>query len=231
LTAKNRSRAIKILFSVISVLFLLLVISYFAALLWPWRAAITDKAVRIEFEHWMQELGFGGWLLFILLQLIQVIIAIIPGEPFEVLGGILYGSLGGLFSCLLGILLGSTLIFMTVRKFGYPLVCSLYPEEKIKALPFFKTKERLEGLVLILFLIPGTPKDLLTYAAGLTSIGIKRFLFLSTFARIPSVITSVWVGAAVREGDWFRSLLLFALTAAIGLIGIWIHKVKFSEKK
>ena len=216
--------------SVVSAFFLLLVIGYFIGLLWPWRAAITDKTVRAEFEMWMHDLGFGGWILFIVLQLIQVIIAIIPGEPFEMLAGILFGSLGGLLSCLLGILLGSTLIFATVRKFGYPLVTSFYPEEKIRALPIFKKKEHLEGLILILFLIPGTPKDLLTYAAGLTSIEMKRFLLLSTFARIPSVITSVWVGAAVREGDWIRSLLLFLLTAGIGLLGIWIHKVKFADQ-
>lgn len=211
----------------LSIIILVLVLVFFCLLLWPWRRAITDPSVRKEFQLWMQSLGFRGWCLFILLQLVQIVIAVIPGEPFELLGGILYGSLGGLISCLLGILLGSTIVFKLVRRFGYPLVTSIFPEEKLHSLPILQKPERLERLILLLFLIPGTPKDLLTYAAGLTDISMKRFLLLSTFARIPSVITSVWVGASIREGEWLLSLILFGATAVIGLLGIWIHKKKF----
>lgn len=223
-------RVSKKLVTTLSILTLLLVLGFFFLLLWPWRGAVTNADIRKEFQLWMQSLGFDGWCLFIALQMTQVIVAVIPGEPFEMLAGILYGSLGGLVSSLFGTLLGSSIVFMLVRRFGYPLVTSFFPEEKIRSLPILNRPERLERLILLLFLIPGTPKDILTYAVGLTNIEMKRFLALSTFARIPSVITSVWVGSSIREGDWLISLIIFGITAAVGLLGIWIHKIKFTDK-
>ncbi len=199
-------------------------------LLWPWRGAITDPVQRQEFQVWLGSLGIRGWFIFMALQIIQIVIAIIPGEPVELLAGILYGGWGGLASCLAGVWLGEATVFYLVRRFGYPLVSSFFSEDKLKSLPIFKNPNRLEQLTFILFLIPGTPKDILTYAAGLTDINPTRFLVLSTFARIPSIITSVFVGANIRKGNWLASLLLFAAAGLLGLFGLWIHKKIFGSK-
>lgn len=199
-------------------------------LLWPWRGAITDPVQRQEFQVWLSSLGIRGWFIFMALQIIQIVIAVIPGEPVELLAGILYGGWGGLASCLAGVWLGEAAVFYLVRRFGYPLVSSFFSEDKLKSLPIFKNPSRLEQLVFILFLIPGTPKDILTYAAGLTDINPTRFLVLSTFARIPSIITSVFVGANIRKGNWLVSVLLFAVAGLLGLFGIWIHKKLFGGK-
>ena len=214
-----------------SILALLIIICGFLSLLWPWRQAIVDAKVREEFQNWMQSLGFAGWCIFIALQIIQIVIAIIPGEPFELLAGILYGPWMGLFSCMFGGLLGSAIVFFLVRRYGFPLVASFFPEEKIHNLPILNNPERLEQITLLLFLIPGTPKDILTYAAGLTDIPAKRFLLIATFARIPSIVTSVWAGASLRAGNWIISILLFTAAALIGLGGIWIHKKKFGKSQ
>ena len=110
-------------------------------------------------------------------------------------------------------------------------MASFFPEEKIHNLPILNNPERLEQITLLLFLIPGTPKDILTYAAGLTDIPAKRFLLIATFARIPSIVTSVWAGASLRAGNWIISILLFTAAALIGLGGIWIHKKKFGKSQ
>lgn len=199
-------------------------------LLWPWRGAITDPVQRQEFQVWLGSLGIRGWFIFMALQIIQIVIAVIPGEPVELLAGILYGGWGGLASCLAGVWLGEAAVFYLVRRFGYPFVSSFFSEDKLKSLPIFKNPSRLEQLTFILFLIPGTPKDILTYAAGLTDIDPTRFLVLSTFARIPSIITSVFVGANIRKGNWLVSVLLFAVAGLLGLLGIWIHKKLFGGK-
>ena len=67
-------------------------------ILFPWRGAITDPVQRQEFQAWLGSLGIGGWFIFMALQIIQIVIAVIPGEPIELLAGILYGGWGGLAS-------------------------------------------------------------------------------------------------------------------------------------
>ena len=78
-------------------------------------------------------------------------------------------------------------------------------------------------MTFLLFLIPGTPKDMLTYLAGTTDIPLARFLILATFARIPSVITSTYIGSTALTGKWYVTLLLLGLTAAMGLAGILLR--------
>ena len=93
-------------------------------------------------------------------------------------------------------------------------------KEKLDEFKFFNSAEKAEVVTFILFLIPGTPKDMLTYLAGISRIKPASFLFLSTFARIPSVVTSTLMGSTMSSGNWEMTVLIFLLTAAIGLVGI-----------
>ena len=137
-------------------------------------------------------LGPWGAVIFLVIQILQVVIAFIPGEPVELAAGLLYGTWGGLLICLTGILLGSSMIFAVVRRFGRPLVQRLVDEESIQKYAFLTDARKLDTLIFLMFLIPGTPKDTLNYLCPLTSISPVRFLVLSTFARIPSVISSTF---------------------------------------
>ena len=84
--------------------------------------------------------------------------------------------------------------------------------------------------MLLLFLIPGTPKDLLVYIAGLLPLKPLRFILISTFARLPSVISSTFAGSSIVAGNWKYSLVIYAVTFA--LVGIFIFVVnKFDKDK
>lgn len=83
-----------------------------------------------------------------------------------------------------------------------------------------KDAKKLETIVFILFLIPGTPKDMLTYVVGTSSMKVSQFLVISTFARIPSVISSTFIGSTIRWGEWETAALIFAVTAVLGVVGI-----------
>ena len=84
--------------------------------------------------------------------------------------------------------------------------------------------------MLILFIIPGTPKDLLVYIAGLLPIKPFRFIMISTFARLPSVISSTFAGSNLVAGDWKMSIIIYAVTFLIVGIGIFIIN-KFDKNK
>ena len=84
--------------------------------------------------------------------------------------------------------------------------------------------------MILLFLIPGTPKDLLVYIGGLFPVKPLRFILISTFARFPSVISSTIAGANFAKGDWKMSLIAYAITFVIvGILLIIINK--FDKEK
>ena len=126
-----------------------------------------------------------GALCMILISAVQVVVALIPGELVEISAGYVFGAWGGALLCLAGTTLGSVLVLLLVRRFGGRFVYAFYPKEKIDALPILRNPKKRNLLTLVLFLLPGTPKDLLTYGIGLTDMSIPSYLALTTVARFP----------------------------------------------
>ena len=80
-----------------------------------------------------------------------------------------------------------------------------------------------ERISFLLFFIPGTPKDLLTWAAGFINIRPLRFFAISTVARLPSILSSTLAGASLISGDFTTTVFIFILTGAVSLVGMWLH--------
>jgi uncharacterized membrane protein YdjX (TVP38/TMEM64 family) len=188
--------------------------------LWPFIKQLTEPAYRIRFQQWVASLGALGWLVLFGIQILQIVVAFIPGGPVEIIAGALYGTLGGLAICLVGCLVASALVFVLTRRFGTPLIYRLFSKEKVDGFTFLKDSKRIESVTFILFLIPGTPKDMLTYVAGISTIHMSSFLIISMLARIPAMVLSLMVGSTVSDGNWQVAIVLFVLTAVIGLVGI-----------
>ena len=156
--------------------------------------------------------------------------ALIPGEVVEVGCGMAFGTWGGLLICLAGCAIGSAIIFLLVRKFGVKLVEVFISREKINSLKFLNNERKLKSIIFLVFFTIGTPKDLLTYFAGLTNIKFYEFLIISTVARIPSIISSIIVGAKLSEGNFVTSILIFGASAVLGLMGVVAYN-KFVDKR
>ncbi len=132
----------------------------------------------------------------------------------------MYGGFGGLLICLVGCVVASSGIFLLSKRFGATLVAKLFGKNKFDEFAFIKDSRKLETIVFILFLIPGTPKDMLTYIVGTSPMKISQVLMISTFARIPSIISSTFIGSSMRQGEWEIAILIFAFTAVSGILGI-----------
>ena len=188
--------------------------------LMPFFSRLSQPSFQQDFQQWAQQQSWRAWLALLVIQFIQVVIAFIPGEPVEVLAGFVCGPWGGLVLCLLGCVIASGFVFLLTRKFGLALIHRLFGTNKIAEFDFLKDSKKVELVVFLLFLVPGTPKDLLTYIVSASPIRLSTFLGLSTLARIPSVITSTFVGAHVGQGNWAMALIIFLFTAAAGISGI-----------
>ncbi|MBS7301039.1 MAG: TVP38/TMEM64 family protein [Eubacteriales bacterium] len=177
-----------------------------------------------QFRAWVQGHGLLGQLAFLGMTVLQIVIAIIPGEPLELGAGYAFGFWRGTLLCEIGILLGGLLVFLFVRRFGVKAVEVFFPREKIESLRFLHNEKRLALWVFILFFIPGTPKDIMTYIVPLTPMKLSTFLLLSTVARLPSVVTSTIGGNALGTGKLTFALIVFSATALISALGILIYR-------
>ena len=175
------------------------------------------------FRAWVADHGFWGMAAYAGMVFLQVLVAVIPGEPLEIAGGYAFGAVWGTVLCLLGAFLGSVAVFAVVRQWGVPLVEVFFPKEKLNKLAFLKTSPKRTALLWLVFTVPGTPKDLLTYGIGLTDMSIPSYLALTTVARFPSVITSTVGGNAVGEKKYLWAVAVFLVTAAISLAGLCLY--------
>lgn len=185
--------------------------------------ALGDAQTRAALQQQMQSQGIGGWFVFLGIQVLQVVVAMIPGEPVEIFAGLMYGPLWGTLSCMLGIFLGSMIVYLLVRRLGMPIVSIFMDPKKFQNLRFLQDKKRFERISFLLFFIPGTPKDLLTWAAGFINICPLRFFAISTVARLPSILSSTLAGASLISGDFTTTVFIFILTGAVSLVGMWLH--------
>jgi uncharacterized membrane protein YdjX (TVP38/TMEM64 family) len=187
----------------------------------PVYTALQDPANQVAFESWVGSLGVLGVALMLLIQVLQIVIAFIPGEVVQVLAGAMYGTWGGLLLCLVGCVLASGCVFAIIRRFGRGLVVRLFGEDKLNSFEFLNDSEKLDTLVFVLFLIPGMPKDTLTYIVPLSNIKLSSFLVLSTVARIPGMVASTLIGSSITDANWPLIVAVFVVVVVAGLLGIW----------
>lgn len=176
-----------------------------------------------KFRQWVDSLGVWSYLAFMGMVILQVIVAFIPGEPFEIVAGYAFGPVMGTILCIVASTIGSMLVFFLVRKFGVKLVEVFFSIDKINNLKFLKDAKNRDLLFLIIFIIPGTPKDLLSYFAGLLSISPVSWLLICSLGRIPSIITSTIGGDLLQGQDYLTAIIVFVVTLLISVGGILIY--------
>lgn len=115
-------------------------------------------------------------------------------------------------------MVGSFVIIALTRVFGRKLVSAFIPLEKIENLKFLQDKKKVYFSLFFIYLIPGTPKDVLTYVAGLTGLNMKKFLLITGIARIPSIITSTWCGQELINKNYTLAIIIFAATGILSIV-------------
>lgn len=153
------------------------------------------------------------------INIVQVLLAFLPGEPVELASGYAFGFWEGTALCLVASGLATSMIYWATRRWGWKLVGLFFDRLLFDRFSWLKSAKRLELIMLIVFLIPGTPKDFLTYFAGLTNMRFLPVVLIATFGRIPSIVTSTIAASAVGSGNWplvACTLVASALLLAVG---------------
>lgn len=220
----NKKGNVKI-FKLILLIMVLLISIGIIFYLFPVMKNLSTIEGQVAFKEKVDNSGVIGLLLLFGLQVAQIFLIIVPGEPIEILSGMCYGGLWGTVFIMVSASIISIAIYFLVRKFGRKFVydfCDEKKVEKIENSKLFQNPKKIEFIMLILFLIPGTPKDLLVYVAGLLPIKPLKFILISTFARFPSVITSTLAGEQLAIGDWKMSIVLYGIILIFVAIFVFI---------
>ncbi len=198
---------------------------------------LTSEEGRAQLEAFFADNALWGVVVFLILQVLQVVVALIPGGIIQIIAGVAFGGVWGTVFSLVGVIIGTYIVFVIVRKLGSPIVEAFIDKKGIKQFSFLNDNKKLELAVFILFLIPGIPKDTLTYIAPLTKIKMPNFILLSTVARVPALVMSCVFGSSLGNGNIVTAIVMFSVIAVLGVFGILyrdkiISKVKtFKENR
>ncbi len=222
----KKQLTIKRVIGIVSFIIFLLLSGFIAWFLFKYFDFRNPEAFRSQIESY----GWAAWLIALGIQILQVVIAFIPGEAVEIGVGYAFGAVGGTLICIAGVTIASVAVFLLTKKLGIKFVELFISREKIESLAFLGNENKLRKLIFILFFIPGTPKDLLTYVAGLTPIKLTEFLLISGVARLPSIVSSTVGGKYLAEKNYVAAGIVFAVTAVVSLTGLLVYNAITKKK-
>lgn len=177
-----------------------------------------------RFKAWIEGFGVWGVIVFTALRVLQTVVKFIPTEPVEIAAGLVWGWFGGLAICLLGNVIGSVVILFMTQRLGIRILRLFHLENKLQSMRFLQDREKRNRLLFIFYLVPGTPKDTMTYFAGLTDINWIEFMIISSIARIPAIVSSTICGAYLGENNFRVAAIVFGVTALLSIPGAIVYK-------
>ena len=152
------------------------------------------------------------------INMLQIFLAFLPGEPVELASGYAFGFWEGTALCLVASAIGSSIIYAVVRRWGWNVVGPFFDRSHLERFSWLQHTRRVELVMLIVFLIPGTPKDFLTYFAGLVGVRFPAMLAIATIGRVPSIITSTIAASAFGSGDYTVAIIA-VIVAGLLIVG------------
>ena len=176
----------------------------------------SDKERILQF---IQSCGIWDVVVFIFFQAVQVIVAPIPGEVLDVLGGYLYGTIVGVAWSTIGTTIGAYVAFALSRKYGKPFVEKLVDIHTMKRFDYV-LHHKGAFLVFLLFLIPGFPKDYLCYILGLGHLSTMQFLVIASSGRLLGTVLGTMGGSYIRHEQYQNLFILIGIATAVLLVAM-----------
>ncbi len=189
-----------------------------------WKPLVNFAEDPESLAIWIDSAGICGPIIFMLLNTLQVLLAIIPGGPFEVAAGALFGPWIGTLMCDVAMTAGGMITFLFVRKFGMKFIELFIDKKEIESVKFLHSNEKYTTLLFLFFLLPGTPKDLMCYVVGLTDIKWTTWLGINFVGRFPAILLSALGGSALGEQKYGIFIAAIAIIVVLYFVGSFIYK-------
>lgn len=227
------ARRTKIKVAIIAALIAILVIYLFWDVVYsgPLTSLLSNQENLVKS---VQSFGPFAPLLYIVFQIIQTVVAPIPGQIVGSVGGFLFGAWGILWTTI-GSLIGCWIVFALARKFGRPLLEKIFKKSIVAKFDFILEADGASLILFAIFLLPGFPDDVVCYLAGLTKVPIPKLMLIVALGRLPTNIITNFIGAGINTN---LPLVIVASVFSVLALGIavWqrerlMHVFKHGLKK
>ncbi len=231
---KSKYKIIRIIIQIILIVGIISLLIFSTIKLFPIFTKIqNDEAYR---DIIVDKIKSYGWLSFFIVlgaQILQAILAIIPSGPIVIISGILFHPVLAIIICLVGQTIGAVCVYYLVKQLGVKFIALFIDPDKIKNFSILKNRRQCEVLMFGYLLIPGLPKDIISFVAPFTQIKIKSFILITLIARIPMTIVSVLMGSSLLNGSYTLAIILGSISLILALLCFIFNKkiVLYLEKK
>ncbi len=184
---------------------------------------------RERLKAYIESFGYWSGAVFFIFQILQVVIFFIPGEVIQAAGGYIFGTFWGTVISLLGIGVGSYILFVVSHQYGRPFVEKLVSKELHGKIDKVLKNKNEKLIIFLLYLLPGLPKDSLVLVCGLREITPTEFIAYSMSGRIPALALSCYFGANLANGEHVKAIVVAVIAMVIALLGV-LFKDKILKK-
>ena len=215
-TGMSRGRKILSLFQLA---LLLAIVVGIPAILYFRNPEIIENFRSLEkFNEWIAQYKSVGILIYIVCQIVQIVISVLPGQVIQIAGGYLFGFLTTFLISIIGAAAGTLITFYLAKLLGRNAIILICGEERFHKYQRIMSTQRARKVIFLIYLIPGLPKDLMAYAAGVSGINAFEFILLSLAGRIPAMTVSILFGVSLYSDNYLSAVLIAAAMAVILLI-------------
>lgn len=230
LKASEKKQKRRVIISVLKILLLLLIVVGIPLYLYFFRLDFlksfknVDAIVALLNQHKSKSI-----IIYISFQILQIVISVIPGQVVQMAAGYLFGFWQALLFALSGAVIGTSISFWLAKLLGRDFLHIFFGEEKMNYYIERLNSKRAYTLVFFLYLIPGLPKDMISYAAGASEMRFKAFITLSTVGRLPGMIGCLLMGT-MAENENYVGVGIIAAIAIVACILCLIFRKKINTK-
>ena len=199
----------RVILSVVKISMLVLIVVGIPLYLWFFHGDWIKSFENIDdVVAFLEKYETQSIFVYIGLQIVQIVISIIPGQVFQMAAGYIYGFWPALLFAMTGALLGTTLSFMLAKVLGRDFLHIFFGEEKMSYYIERLNSKKMYAIVFFLYLIPGIPKDMVSYAAGVSEIKFKPFIIISALGRLPGMIGCLLMGDMMMEENYTGAVII-----------------------
>lgn len=214
-------RRIKIISAVMKLVLLLVILIAVPVYIYFFHYDLIERFSNMENVNALfREYKAESVLFYIGAQILQIVICIIPGQWLQFAAGYIYGFWLGYLLSLVGAAIGTVFTYYIARFLGHDAMHLIFGEEKIHQMLNTLNSKKAVVLVFLIFLIPGVPKDLCNYVAGLSEMKLKRFMVVSLIGRSPGMMGSLLIGLSIVSGKYVGAGVIAAVAVILFVLGI-----------
>lgn len=218
---KNRIKKINKAISILKLLLLFMILIGVPVYLYFSHPELISRFTNLdEINKLLSRYETASIFIYMGLQVFQIVVSIIPGQALQFAAGYAYHFWLGYLYSIIGVALGTVVTYYLARLLGKDALHVIFGEEKFSRFVQTINSKRSYIVLFVIFLIPGVPKDLFTYAAGVSEMRIIPFLLLSLIGRTPAMLGSIWMGSMVYKGSYTGPIVLGVVAIILFIAGI-----------